>query len=68
MPRERIIVGIDEGVVLYLQRKVGQGKPVQVMVRVLSDGTPEIWVTKEDAKEGIIHTWRGGPPCTSVCV
>jgi hypothetical protein len=68
MPRECINVDVDEDVELYLQRKPGQGRPVLVLVRVLPNGTPEIWITAEDAKEGIIHTWRGWPTCTSVCI
>jgi hypothetical protein len=68
MPRQNIIVDLDEDVVLYLQGKAGQRKPIQVLVRVLSDGTPEVWVTKDDAKEGIVHTWRDRPACTSVCI
>jgi hypothetical protein len=68
MARERIIVDVDEDVELCLHRKPGQGMPVIVLVRVLPNGTPEIWVTKDDAKEGIIHTWRGWPTCTSVCI
>jgi hypothetical protein len=68
MARQSIIVDLDEEVVLYLKRKPGQGRPLEVGVKVLSDGTPEIWVTKDDAKEGIIHTWHGRPVFTSTCI
>jgi hypothetical protein len=68
MPIKSVIVDIGEDVVLYLKRKPGQGRPLEVGVKVLSDGTPEIWVTKDDAKEGIIHTWQGRPVFTSTCI